>query len=508
MGWRSRGYNNKDSDGWQTVGTRGGRWGNSKRSYSRSQSPPTERVRQLRQENHDLRKKVGEAERIAAAASDRTKRPAAKDSVHRHGDWMCAMCSFTSNRAHRGFCYRCAEPKGLSCGTTAHSVTSNGNSAAQDANVATPLAPTALSPGGPNSEVAKSIKQRIASLESARTALAGCPGCSAEKDRLELDIAAARASLSLHLPVEVAVKTTLAPAQQARASVTKAEAKLSKIESQLTALVEQHNAAAAELETARTKLVEAEAATARAAAAALPTEHYVSAVAADPGPFWAAFKAVILQKCPPMSQDAWGQMDLATKAFEAAITPVFSQPAAATCPPQPEATTAAVPTPLSNPPPPVLAPHNAVTPAATGLPSPSISLSASTAGAAAAASVAAAMPVLSPAGQPASADDAIAQALAANDIGRTLRAAASAPVGEATSDISVENSLGSAAVAHPAGNGGGSPLGAAPAGTAPAGTVNDSMGGGAADQMANKRSSDAVTDARAIVAKAKARAVA
>ncbi len=484
--------------------TRGGRWGNSNGSQRRSQSPPAESVRQLRQENQDLRKKVGEAERIAAAATDRTKRPAAKDSNHRHGDWMCAMCTFKSNRAYRGYCYRCAEPKGLSCASAAHTNASVGLPLAQDASASPTSVPAAPPPGGPNSEAAKAIRQRIASLENARSALAGCPGCSSEKDRLEADIVAARAALALHLPVEVAVKTTLAPAQQARAGVTRAEGKLAKIESQITSLVEQHTAATAELEAARSKLAEAEAATARAAAAALPSEHYVSAVAADPGPFWAAFKAVILQKCPPMSQDAWGQMDLATKAFEAAITPVFTQPAAAAAPPQPEAAASAAFSSLSNPPPPVLAPHNVATAAAAGSQSPSISHPSSAAGAATAVSATATVPVLSPAGPPASAEDAIAQALAANEIGRTLRAAASAPVGESTSEASADNVLGSAVVAQSGGNGGSSQ----PGPTGSGGTSNDSMGGGAADQMANKRSSDAVTDARAIVAKAKARAVA
>ncbi len=236
----------------------------------------------------------------------------------------------------------------------ADAAVAQGTHGAAAATDATPAAPPVNS-----AEAAKYIKQRIASLESAKNALAASQGCEAEKQRIDQGITAAREELAVHLPVEVAVKTTLAPVQQARAAVTKAEAKVAKLESQLATLVEQHTAAATELEASRSRLAEAEAATAKAASAALPAQHYLSAVASDPGPFWAAFKTVILQRCPGVSRDAWGHLDAATRAFEAALTPLFSQPSATAMPTQPAGTPAAQSTggPLSGPPPPALAPH-------------------------------------------------------------------------------------------------------------------------------------------------------
>ncbi len=290
-------------------------------------------MRQLQQEVIDLRKKANEAERIATAATDRTKHPAAKDAVQRHGDWMCYPCGFKANRHYRSFCYRCAEPRSVSCNPGAMA---SANGAAVQGSLATTTTTDAapVPPQINSADAAKSIRQRIASLESAKNALATSQGCEAQKQQIDQGIAAARDELAVHLPVEVAVKTTLAPVQQARAAVAKAESKVSKLEGQLAALVEQHAAAAAELETSRSKLAEAETATAKAASVALPPQHYLSAVASDPGPFWAAFKTVILQRCPGFSNDDWGQLDAATRAFEAALAPVFSHPSASTVPSQ------------------------------------------------------------------------------------------------------------------------------------------------------------------------------
>jgi hypothetical protein len=162
-------------------------------------------------------------------------------------------------------------------------------------------------------------------------------------DRLDQDLAAARASLVTHVPMEVAVKGTLGIATQARAAVSKSESKVAKLESQIAALVDLYETASTELESNRAKLVEAEAAMAKAAASGLPPEHYLSVVSADPIPFWSAFKSVILHRCPGLPTDTFQQLDVATKAFEAALNPLFVQAAAVPTGPQPAPSGAAAP---------------------------------------------------------------------------------------------------------------------------------------------------------------------
>ncbi len=473
----------------------------------------------MQQEINDLRRKASEAERIATAATDRTKHPAAKDAVQRHGDWMCFPCGFKANRHYRGFCYRCAEPRSASCGpaspTTADAAGAQGTPGTAVAMDTTPTAPPISS-----AEAAKSIKQRIASLESAKSALAASHGCEAEKLRIEQGINAAREELAVHLPVEVAVKTTLAPVQQARAAVAKAETKVAKLESQLASLVEQHTAASTELEASRSKLAEAEAATAKAASAALPAQHYLSAVASDPGPFWAAFKTVILQRCPNVSRDAWGHLDAATRAFEAALTPVFSQPAAAAAPTQLAGTTAAQCTgrPLSNPLPPALAPRGQMPVREVSVDGAALPGAADPT-AAALAAAGPGMPLVNV--QPTSADGAIeamvqamagppsheqqpspppaasaaAAAAAASDVSRALQAASAAAAATTLSDDtnSIPGNVEQARSGGADGDGG---------------LPNDPMGGGASDAITNKRSFEALRSAREIVAKAKAKAAA
>ncbi len=264
---------------------------------------------------------------------------------------MCYACGFRSNRPGRGFCYRCAASKAESFGasnggqklvgpgaTVAASAAST-PPAANGVAIHTPSPPSpststsssssSAAAAASSADAAKAIRARIQSLEAARVALASCTGCIAECERLDHDIAAAKASLSAYLPVEVAVKGTLGTAIIARAAVTKAEGRVAKLETQIAALVELYDAASAELESSRAKLADAEAATAKAASVALPPEHYWSAVSSDPGPFWSAFKAVISQRCPGLPQGLVGQLDAATKAFEAALTPIFVQPTAA-----------------------------------------------------------------------------------------------------------------------------------------------------------------------------------
>ncbi len=367
---------------------------------------------------------------------------------------------------------------------------------------------TSTTPTASGADAIKNIKQRIASLEAARTALAGAQDCNDEKERIEQGITAARAALAVHLPVEVAVKTTIGPAQQARAAVSKAEAKLAKIEAQISALVDQHNAAAAELESSRARLAEAEAATAKAASSALPSDHYRSALAADPGAFWTAFKAVILQRCPGFSQETVGQLDAATKAFEAAVTPVFAQGAAMGLQSVPIAAAASVGGPLSNPPPPVLAPHNVAAPLevamAEGTPptAPAVGAPTSAEDVIAQAMAGQAHQPQQPQPQPPAACAAAAAAAAA-EITRVLQAAsavaAATPVGNVAAGPNGSPLSGATGDAHDDQHGGGGVGNDSAA-------VNDPMGGGAADNLANKRSSDAVASAKNIAAKAKARA--
>ncbi len=393
----------------------------------------------------------------------------------------------------------------------------------------TPSPTTSPTTIGPSTDAAKGIKLRIASLENARAALAACQGCAAERERLDQDIAAARSALAVHLPVEVAVKTTLGPAQQARAAVTKAEAKVAKIEAQLTALVEQHEAAAAELEASRAKLAEAEAATARAASVALPAEHFLSAVAADPGSFWAAFKAAILQRCPGLQQEVFGQLDIATKAFEAAIVPVFTHSPPTAAPQQQAAAAANAGGPLFNPPPPILAPHNAAEPREEVMAEAAHRAAAATAAAAAATGAGPTGP--NPMAQPASAEDAIAQAVAiqqqhhaahiqqplqpqmssaavvaaaAAEVSRALQAASAAAVATPVTDPNIGAALNAADGS--AGDGQGKNGGGGVGGAGHNSDVSsDPMGGDAADNILNKRGYSAVSDAKTIVAKAKAK---
>ncbi len=157
-------------------------------------------------------------------------------------------------------------------------------------------------------------------------------------------------------PLRWRLKGPLGTATQARAAVTKSGAKVARLEVQLTNAVEQHDAAMAELAASRAKLAEAEAATARAASVALPPEHYLAAVATDPGPFWSAFKSVIVQRCPGLPSDFIGQLDNVTKAFEAVIEPISlatgsaaaQQPAAGILPQGPPGATTPTPQPAAD----------------------------------------------------------------------------------------------------------------------------------------------------------------
>ncbi len=537
MGWGRGSSRGRDrDDGWNTVQYRGrgNRWGRGGGGNGGGDNRDNGDGR-LKSENEELKKKLKEAERACTVASDRTFRPNARDSSGRHGDWMCLHCMFRSNRAARSFCYRCTAPKGESHGSGSGAVVVAGlpqvaasqtapsaSTSSQPAPIVAtssssptlPSSPSSPSPSastGTGAEAAKAIRQRITALEGARGLLANCEGCEADRARLEQDLAVARQSLASHLPVEQAVRCTLATPTQARATAVKAEGKVARLEAQLTNVVEQYEHAMAELASSRAKLAEAEAATAKAASVALPPEHYLAAVASDPGPFWSAFKSVIVQRCPGLPTDFLGQLDNVTKAFEAVIEPIFH--------------------PVGKSPEGSKAPEGAAPPVAPAAPAGASQLQADSSVQQAGAPAPQPPPPAPLGGPPATAEDAMAMAwqqpqcqransqptppgaaaaqaqpqLAAGtipsasavDTARAIlavtAAAAAAPVSDARHDGGVDADGDGL-------NGGGNRDSSSPE------PGNDPMGGGAANGIANKRGISEIADtARAIVAKAKAK---
>ncbi len=177
-------------------------------------------------------------------------------------------------------------------------------------------------------EAAKAVRGTIDRLLAAKAAIAGDPMCADNAKSLDLQIAAARMQLSAVLPVEVAVKGTIAPAAQARQAVTKAETKLARIESQVAALMASHEVAAQELAECRRILQEAEAATARAAAVALPRADVEAVLANDPGAVWAAMVSFIRARLPGMSPEFISHIGAATDVFQTACAHLPVAPAA------------------------------------------------------------------------------------------------------------------------------------------------------------------------------------
>ncbi len=543
MGWGRSSSRDRDYDGWSTVRgrdsrNRWNRWGGGGGGGGGGNRGGADK---LMQENDELRKELKDAQRAVSVAGDRTHRPNARDSSGRHGDWMCMHCMFKSNRAARAFCYRCTAPKSDSHGKTPGAATI-GSTASATPPTTPPTTPTATTytatstlvsppaqPGLCNPEAAKSIRQRITALEAARNALAGCSGCEAERTRLDHDLATARLAWAAHLPVEVAVKGTLGTATQARAAVTKAEAKVARLETQLTSAVDQYDAAMAELGASRAKLAEAEAATAKAASIALPPEHYLAAVATDPGPFWSAFKSVIVQKCPGLPADFLGQLDNVTKAFEAVIEPIFlatgnaatphaatgseSQdlpvaPTTPTLPPtddvnqpsakasmQPAPTAPIIPTPTSAEEAIALAWSGQLTASPQAQrPTPHSGTEAGQSAATAAANTTAAAQQQN---QHSQQQLAALSSTTAADAARALLAVTAAAVAAPVDDIDL------AMANHPVDNGA---HGGGVTNSSVAESANDPMGGGAADGVVNKRGiAEVAAAARAVAAKAKAR---
>ncbi len=167
----------------------------------------------------------------------------------------------------------------------------------------------------PPQERAKSLRAKLERLKSARAVFEGSPECSSQLQKCDDDIAEAQALLAACVPVEVAVRSTIAPASHARSALQKAEAKLSKLEAQVVGAVAAYDAAAAEVEDCRHKLAAAEAATARAAASSLPHSDLVAAMARDPAAVWEAMLASIEVRTPGMPEGLLQHLRATTSAL-------------------------------------------------------------------------------------------------------------------------------------------------------------------------------------------------
>ncbi len=322
----------------------------------------------LKEENSRLKAQLQAAQREREMATDQTRRPAARDSRPRPGDWLCAECGFSSNRPQRGWCYRCAQPKSGSFPPNSKHVAAAADGANGDG--AGVQAPTPLAS-------AKAIRAKLDTLVAARRDIASVPGCEVQVQRLDEDINGIREELAAQLPVEVAVKGTLGPVAQARAAVQKAESKLAKLEGQIVALMSAHAAASAELADQKERLSSAEAATARAATSALPQNELAAALAANPAAVWSALLASIQMRVPGMPAEVVEQLNATTNAMQraCALLPAHptstpqaahggAQPSAAAAAGAPPVHVAAVPREEAQPPVPQPPPQPLLDPAA------------------------------------------------------------------------------------------------------------------------------------------------
>ncbi len=322
----------RGDDGWRTVRRHGGggggrNGGGRKRDDDGGGYGGGGAAFNLRQECDRLRAQVAKADRQAEwarrLATDKTPHPGAREN-HREGDWMCIACAFKSNRHERAYCYRCAEPRHLSHAGSRPGAPPTPALASAQLGVGSGAAATAGPPGGAPEPVpqedAKAIRARIEGLTNAKTSLAAVAGCQAQVAALDAEIDAARRALAALLPVEVAVKSTIAPAAQARVAVQRGEAKVAKLEGQITALFETYEAAVAELAEQKEKLAQAEAATARAATSALPRADVTALLASDPAAVWAALMSFVRERMPGLPQQVAAHMEASTKAFEQACS--------------------------------------------------------------------------------------------------------------------------------------------------------------------------------------------
>ncbi len=595
MGGRSQPWDNgrKHGGGGGGGGGRGGGGGN-------NNSAQQDRAAELRRENDRLRSQLASSERAKTRAFDRTPHPHARER-EQDGDWQCALCLFKSNRYERAFCYRCtaprhesfgapsraaaATPQSLTGGTptvlapgggtrplpsyatvaAAHLHSSPSDAAAAGAQVGVGATVAPAAPAQSPHESARQLRATIDRLQAARGALAGDAGCEETARQLDEQIAAARGQLAACLPVEVAVKGTIGPAAQARQAVVKAEAKLARLEQQVTSAVAAYDVAASELAACRVTLQAAEAATARAAAAALPRSEVERVLASDPGAVWAAMVAFIKARVTGMPPEFVAHLGAATDAFQAACAQLPADPAPHAQPPpqqqqQPQQQlqlhqALVQGQPLASPVPPPPATAQLLRPSSPTVPShfEAVAEAAMAAGSAVAGQQVGQQGGPADAAQPINADPQLqaqqiaaqqqaqaAHAAAAADLARQQAAAAVAQAAlqqqaaaaetpvppEAAADVEriptlPANGTGSSQTQPSGGQSAGengvgdeTPVLAGPGGVhhrvgggdGEAPPRDDAMGGAAADTIVHKRGAAAMDAARAIAAKAKARA--
>ncbi len=553
--WRSGGGWG-DSDGWSTVRHNRNASRDDRRQRSGSGGRPSGDGADLQQENRRLKERLAAAERARTLAFDRTPHPGAVERP-REGDWLCAnlCCGFGSNRHERMHCYKCGQPRAASFPAVGAGAVPGASLLSAPAGAATSLRPGQLPPaavpGQPaappptQQEKIRALKSKLDLLKSARALYEGNADCGEQLRKCDADIAEAQAALTSCVPVEVAVKSTIAPASQARVALQRAEAKLAKLEGQVVSAVASYEAAAAEVEECRQKLADAEAATARAAAGSLPHSDLVAAMSRDPAAAWEAMLASIEVRTPGMPEGLLQHLRATTAALKQLCSLLPKEPTAASsaggagCDP-PGGAPAAAAVGASAPPAAALQPSAAAEPGAPEHHLPSHQHQQLGADAAADREPPAQ-------GQP-SVDDLQAQLRAAQEHARAqecqllaLRAAAAAaaagtevaalpeppapsPTTSTSTSTSTDASTAMAAVASPpaaapaAANGAlpavgdsGDDLGATaqpetcPPGAATA-QADDEMGGAAPNAVARKRAAEAALEsARGIAAKAKAK---
>ncbi len=365
--WQGRGQQGRDGDSW---GKRDGPREQLRSGSRNSRSQRDGGDAGLRQECERLRTQLAVAERNQRLASDRTPHPAAREHP-REGDWLCGNCGFGSNRYERQFCYRCTAPRceyldqarasalaASSAAVLARPPIATTSSSSCSPSVGTGVVPTAMptyaavaaaaaagtsastssSPSSPSApspspptpspqELAKSLRAKLDKLRAAKAALVGDSSCDDAARRIDEDISTASSQLAACLPVEVAVKGTIGTTASARQAVLRSEAKVARLEAQVTAIIGSYDLAVAELADNRAKLLEAETATARAAAIALPRSDVEAILTSDPGAVWAALMSFIQARVPGMPQPFIAHLDAATAAFHTACSQLPAAPA-------------------------------------------------------------------------------------------------------------------------------------------------------------------------------------
>ncbi len=353
-GLMGRGRWSRDDAGWQSrrgrSASRGrGRWGETSGRVGQKRNERDGDAQQTQKEVDRLRKELEDVRR--RNAQQPVAHPNAKEGPDRDGDWICEACTFSTNRAARSHCFRCAAPKGFSfplgsrhappvlaggasftAGTVAapptyaaavqsstspshHPATGVPSGAASTwLPASSPPAPTFIVPGfasaAPSAAAAhaatvsppqgaaavKPLKGKLDALLEARATLAANASCTEALAAIDAQIHRARVDLAHAQPLEVALRGTLGAVANARQAMQRAESKASKLEQQVVAAASAYEAAAAEAATCRKQLADAEAATARTAGGHVDLQHFLGA---DPGAAWATFRAACEARCLP-----------------------------------------------------------------------------------------------------------------------------------------------------------------------------------------------------------------